>query len=116
MNALRQSMRRSLRTLLGTASACTVLAWLGPVVLDNQPLNWAQDDHHHEWLLTQELSDAQRQARADYQRELRDAARCRQLHGEAALVWTADDMPVCVPRRAIRLPEGTRLATGENQP
>lgn len=107
---------RALRTLLATTSACVLLAWLGPVVLDDQPLTWAQADHHQEWMAAQDLADAQRQAATAHQRDLRAARQCRQRHGESALVWTANDMPVCVPRRATRLPAGTRLASVEVQP
>lgn len=113
---LTRPIRRALRTLVGTACAVTVLAWLGPVALDGQPLTWAQADHHAEWLAAQDLANAQRQAATAHQRELRAARQCRQQHGESALVWTADDMPVCVPRRATRVPAGTRLASSEVQP
>ena len=40
--------RRALRTALATTAAATALCWLGPVVLDGQPLAWAQPDHHAE--------------------------------------------------------------------
>ena len=116
MTALPRPIRRALRTLVGTACAGLLLAWLGPVALDGQPLTWAQADHHAEWLAAQDLADAQRQAATAHQRELRAARQCRQQHGESALVWTADDMPVCVPRRATRVPAGTRLASSEVQP
>ena len=108
--------RRALRTALATTAAATALCWLGPVVLDGQPLAWAQADHHAEWLAAQDLADAQRQAATAHQRDLRAARQCRQQHGESALVWTADDMPVCVPRRATWVPAGTRLASVEVQP
>lgn len=106
----------TLRTLLAVTAAATALAWLGPVALDGQPLDWAQDDHQAEWLQAQDLADAQASARAAWERSERDAARCRRLHGESALVYTADDMPVCVPRRAVQ-PRGTHLASSaEAQP
>lgn len=103
--------RQVTRNILATAAACILLGWLGPVVLDGQPLSWAQADHSTEWLQARDLADAQAQAATAHQRELRAARHCRQLHGEAALVWTADDMPVCVPRRATRLPNGTHWGT-----
>lgn len=106
----------TLRTLLAVTAAATALAWLGPVALDGQPLDWAQDDHQAEWLQAQDLADAQASARAAWERSERDAAWCRRLHGESALVYTADDMPVCVPRRAVQ-PRGTHLASSaEVQP
>jgi len=105
------TLRHLAQSIAATAAACILLGWLGPVALDGQPLSWAQADHQHEWLQARDLADAQAQAATAHQRELRAARHCRQLHGEAALVWTADDMPVCVPRRATRLPNGTHWGT-----
>ncbi len=104
------TLRPLAQSIAATAAACILLGWLGPVALDGQPLSWAQADHQHDWLQARDLADAQAQAAIAHQRELRAARHCRQLHGESALVWTADDMPVCVPRRATRLPAGTHLA------
>lgn len=104
------TLRPLVQSIAATAAVCILLSWLGPVALDGQPLSWAKADHSTEWLQARDPADAQAQAATTHQRELREAERCRQLHGEAALVWTADDMPVCVPRRATRLPAGTHFA------
>ena len=93
-----------------------MLAWRGPVALDGQPLTWAQADHHAEWLAAQDLADAQRQAATAHQRELRAAGNAGSSTANPPWSGRPDDMPVCVPRRATRVPAGTRLASSEVQP
>ena len=43
------------------------------------------------------------QASKDFDRDMRAAAYCRQLHGEASMEWSASGELVCIPRQGKKV-------------
>lgn len=56
-------------------------------------------DNHAEHAKALSLSDAQREEKRLYRRDLAAAAVCREQHGESGFTWTEAGALVCVPRK-----------------
>ena len=56
-------------------------------------------DNHAEHAQAKSLTDAQREEKRLYRRDLAAAAVCREQHGEAGYTWSAAGELVCIPRK-----------------
>jgi putative hemolysin len=80
------------KAVLAWFCACLIAALLGC-------LGPSLDDHGWEQSAAKEMEQAQHDADHRMQVEMRTARYCREKLGEASVVWRADGVPVCVPRR-----------------
>lgn len=74
----------------GALAICAITGALGPTIDSLDEIRATQDS----------LTDAQRQARAEFARDLAAAKLCREQYGEASFSWAAAGELVCTPHRS----------------